>query len=117
MGIESSKKTKENAKQEISHVESFVVYMYDGDSDPPANLLFLDDQPKIMKWLKEIRSKFKVTTCRHYIMDVRKFLLFLLEDQPAHLRLKQRQLRTINKTMKEQLKTLGREITLVIRVI
>lgn len=107
VGTKSSRKSQENAKQQLSHVESFVKFMAAGDPDPPASLHFLDDQKRLYEWVKELRDKFKVTTCRHYLMDVLKFFDYLFEHRPDHVHLRWKQLRRLKAIVKAQLKAMA----------
>lgn len=112
LGTKEFKKSRENANQKVKHVESFIDFMSGTDSDPPANLEFLDNTLKLYDWVRNIKAHFKVTTCRHYLMDVVKFLDYLLEEQPAHVRLRRKWLLSLKKLVKEELKVMAGDVVM-----
>nr|XP_023665080.1 uncharacterized protein LOC111842576 [Paramormyrops kingsleyae] len=109
--VGADKKKGENKKQELGYIKSFIQFMWGSSSDTaPAHLKFLNEPSKLNDWVKVLTEKFKVTTCKNYLISVCKFFEFLIERRPSSVRLGQKILEGLLRHLKMQKHSLAKKI-------
>lgn len=60
--------------------------------------------------MKSHRASLAVTTCKHYLLDVGKFLAFVREENFSQVRLQQNCMLSIDRVLRMELSTLSKKI-------
>ncbi|XP_072563949.1 uncharacterized protein [Paramormyrops kingsleyae] len=109
--VGDNRRRAQNMKQELGYVNGFIKFMWGSSMETaPGHLKFLNDPSKLNNWVKDLSQKFKVTTCRNYLLSVCKFLQFLIDRRPTAVRLGQRILQGLLRHLKMQRSAIAKEI-------
>lgn len=86
-GENPDRKTRENAKQQLTHEFKFLEFMADS-ATPNTDLLFLTNHGRFCDFVAHLQAEgFKPTTQRNYLMNAVAFLKYVLNMSPPHVRL------------------------------
>lgn len=62
------------------------------------------------RWVAELRRQKAVTTCKHYLLDIKKYISYVQEEASTNVRVSGKTLSALKKTLIRELVDLHKEV-------